>query len=735
MMPERPKREKIVYKGAQLAPVMIYLFGISAGLMYVLCRSQMALFTVAMTALTCGLALIFALFKSGADKKLKAAGAAVLCGVIAGGILLNFYVAYFVRPFTDKSLMDFIFTSSSFFNFGYAVQTVLGFSFIIAFVTSFFLAYTPRPAMLLLPSFIPLILSARTAGGMPEWITLTIAAGYIMSAAGVARRQPPESVRHEASPDAKRQRLAAILAAGGVLAALLVVVPRSSETPFAEELDKISAPAGGYRQLSSGLTNFASSSSVNRGANESEGKLLFTVKTERPLLLKRWCFDEYGGSDGWYNTQQRRGYRSWQSDALSADCASLVSGIKESLGEGLLEEYADAFAGLEYSTDGTELSVGQTKSAYIKSMDGSSVSVILHPERTTNVEAPSGMTTYRTDSDEIFTEADMPAYTGYRVSFCADEPNESFINAVESVGYQSVIEAAYYQNSIRAAQYSALYQEYREALRYRRDYGERSGGVTDEIRALAAEITDGLQTDYEKALAIEKWFGEAGFVYDKEFVPALAEADYFIFKSKRGICSDFATASVLLARAAGLTARYTEGYALSEDIRGEDGLFYVTDEQTHAWASVYINGYGWLTVDGTRYAVTANASTGAGRTALVIAVCAALAAAVLAVVFRRSLAEAWFRATFRFGGSRSRLTRLYAALRRLSCRVSGRSAESATVGEVCAAVSGALGLPEEAARLEAAFNELFYGGGCSADPNALYADYKRACKMRRRLGR
>lgn len=734
MMLERQKKEKPVFTGAQLLPVMIYLFGISVGLIYVLARSQMVLFTVIMTAVSCGFTLILAACGSKSVKR-RIAGLLAVLGTVVGAALLNAYVVMLVEPFAEKTLMDFIFTSSSFFNFSYALLAAVDFGLIVAFVVCYSSVFNPRPGILLLPSFIPLILSARTAGGLPEWMLIVIAAGFAVSAAGIARKEPPSAVRHETSANAKRQRLGAILAAGAVLAALLVVIPRNSETPLGEELDNISAPSGGYRQISAGLTNFASSSTVNRGANESEGKLLFTVNAKRPLLLKRWCFDEYGGSDGWYNPNERRGYPSWQTEALASDCASLVGGIKDSLDEGLLTEYSNALAGLEYSTDGTDRYLGKAETAYIKSMDGSSVSVILHPERTVKVEAPSGMTSYRTDSDEIFTEADMPAYSGYKVSFCADEPNESFIGALEIISYEELIEAAYFQDSITAVQYSALLQEYSEARRYRRTYGENSSGVTDEIRQLAAEITDGLHSDYEKALAIEKWFGTAGFVYDKDFVPGLAEADYFIFKSKRGICSDFATASVLLARAAGLTARYTEGYALSEDIRSDDGLFYVTDEQTHAWASVYIDGYGWLTVDGTRYATPAEANSGEGKTALVIAVCAALALALLAFIFRRSLAEAWFRVSFRFGSRKDRLSRLYRALRRLSCRVSGRSEESATVGEVCAAISGALGLPEQAKRLETAFNALLYNNDDSADPKLLYEDYKAAYKEKRRRGR
>lgn len=729
MKTEQTTYERTVYSDAQIIPLAIYIFGISAAMMYVLCRSHMALYTALMTAIAWGTAFGF-----NAIKRIKFVPLASIAFVgLAGYTLLHIY------PMGGKEgFAEFVFTSSSFFKTEYAVVAAALFGLIVGFTVCFFSAYSPRPALLILPSFIPLILSSRTAGGLPEWIVIIIAAGYIMSVAGLPRALPPSTVRFESAANAKRQRLAAILIMGAAAALMLAVLPRSEKTPLAQVLDEIAPPAGGYR--ASGLTDFASKSSVNTGANDTEGNLLFTAQADSPVLLTKMYFDEYNGADGWTKGEERLGYPDWQTAEYYANCARLVGKIKNALDYGLLSEYKDAFSQLEYSTDGKEVCYGgyeHSPEITISSKDGSSVRAIIHPEHTWYVAAPDNVITYRTEIGEIFTKDAMPQYSEYMVSFWNDKPNESFINALESTSYYALLTDALNEEVISSAEFDALTNEWLAARDYGNTYNRSSGGISNEIVLLAAQITDGLDNDYEKALAIEKWFGDAGFVYDKEFVPKRFEADYFIFKSQRGICSDFATAAVLLARAAGLTAKYAEGYALSESIRGEDGLFYVTDEQAHAYALVYIEGYGWLDIDGTRYVQIADNTHSNYNVAVLVIVLAGAALAVVCVVFRGKLREWAFRAAFPFRGRRGQMISLYKALRAMTCKISGASEQSVTVGEVCQTVSGALGLPEEGQRLKAAFDEFFYGesGAENIDPKTLYADYKSALKAKRRRGR
>lgn len=61
---------------------------------------------------------------------------------------------------------------------------------------------------------------------------------------------------------------------------------------------------------------------------------------------------------------------------------------------------------------------------------------------------------------------------------------------------------------------------------------------------------------------------------------------------RRGYCVHFATAAVALLRAAGIPARYAEGYAVPVDSDG--GWVNVPDRNAHAWVEIYWGGTGWL---------------------------------------------------------------------------------------------------------------------------------------------
>lgn len=80
-------------------------------------------------------------------------------------------------------------------------------------------------------------------------------------------------------------------------------------------------------------------------------------------------------------------------------------------------------------------------------------------------------------------------------------------------------------------------------------------------------------------------------------------ADYFVTETKEGSCSHFATAAVLLCRYAGIPARYIEGYVIKPGDFDEGASFgsistvEVTDARAHAWAEVYIDGYGWYPME------------------------------------------------------------------------------------------------------------------------------------------
>ncbi len=75
----------------------------------------------------------------------------------------------------------------------------------------------------------------------------------------------------------------------------------------------------------------------------------------------------------------------------------------------------------------------------------------------------------------------------------------------------------------------------------------------------------------------------------------------FLLEKKNGFCTHFATSLVMLARMAGIPARYATGYVVVEnDVKAgqknADGSITVNvkDSRSHAWAEVYLEDIGWV---------------------------------------------------------------------------------------------------------------------------------------------
>ena len=125
-------------------------------------------------------------------------------------------------------------------------------------------------------------------------------------------------------------------------------------------------------------------------------------------------------------------------------------------------------------------------------------------------------------------------------------------------------------------------------------------GITSRMRELAEELTDDKKSVYSNAKAIENYFKSGEYKYSFN-VPKSSEKnpmDYFIFKGKRGYCIQYATAMVQLCRAAGIPARYVEGYYVTEEDKVGD-VYEIKDSNAHAFVQVYIKNYGWKIFDPT----------------------------------------------------------------------------------------------------------------------------------------
>ncbi|AEC51859.1 hypothetical protein PNA2_0943 [Pyrococcus sp. NA2] len=119
------------------------------------------------------------------------------------------------------------------------------------------------------------------------------------------------------------------------------------------------------------------------------------------------------------------------------------------------------------------------------------------------------------------------------------------------------------------------------------------------VYELAFNITRNAKTPYEKALAIKEFLVN-NYIYDENPIPPVPGIDpveWFLFYTKRGVCLDFNTAFVILARIVGIPARLVTGYRIEK----MPGTQVVRTRQAHAWAEIYLKGAGWITVDATGY--------------------------------------------------------------------------------------------------------------------------------------
>ncbi len=122
---------------------------------------------------------------------------------------------------------------------------------------------------------------------------------------------------------------------------------------------------------------------------------------------------------------------------------------------------------------------------------------------------------------------------------------------------------------------------------------------TPEITALVKKLHGFDQAPEVFIQALLKYFKDEEFHYTLQ--PPLMEdhpIETFLFKTRYGFCSHYATAFVYLMRVAHIPARVIGGYQGGE-INKIGGFLEVRQADAHAWAEVWIDGKGWVRFDPT----------------------------------------------------------------------------------------------------------------------------------------
>jgi transglutaminase-like putative cysteine protease len=118
------------------------------------------------------------------------------------------------------------------------------------------------------------------------------------------------------------------------------------------------------------------------------------------------------------------------------------------------------------------------------------------------------------------------------------------------------------------------------------------------VQSLVARIIKGKSTEFDKARALDNYFGTSDFVYDLQTRPGNSGSDLVDFlKNKHGYCEQYAAAMAYMARLAGLPSRVAIGFTSGH--KNNNGSYSIKSHDAHAWVEIYFSGLGWVPFDPT----------------------------------------------------------------------------------------------------------------------------------------
>ena len=126
------------------------------------------------------------------------------------------------------------------------------------------------------------------------------------------------------------------------------------------------------------------------------------------------------------------------------------------------------------------------------------------------------------------------------------------------------------------------------------------GPSAEKVAALSEQLTAGKASNYDKAMAIQEYLrADGGFTYSLTLAPPAKDASgndagfdplTNFLVTKKGYCVQFATAMVMMSRAAGIPAHMALGFLPGTR---SNGVWTVVAADAHAWPELYLDGLGW----------------------------------------------------------------------------------------------------------------------------------------------
>ena len=503
------------------------------------------------------------------------------------------------------------------YNFWYVTAFYLLFVLFMCSVIYYFTRIRYRIFMNFLIFIIPFSIYGKEYEKMPTLFIILLAVGYILLM--VYYRQLTDTETTLFVERRKSWKPIAVYAV--IFAAAAAIFPKPVVEADRSILETLIDADQFTDRLNAMLDVFRDTSTGDQFRSNEDQTIIYEVRAEEPLRIKTATRSTYDFENDQWSIEDMDSRFSTQAGHTPVDigahmgiagavleAASLDSGFAEKYG---LTEFVKS--GLE------EPEIMEAKFYSMSAIVGMSEGTDMAPvpqfaismtdcSRKGEVVRLRGGTVYSVDThfatDEKFTfqyDAD---------TFFMSTVNNEFVAKLAECDYQQLLLDASYILDLNLTDSSSgdykqkqsyidldyyLYEDYQK---YLLDYGNRT-----DIKALANEITRGCETEYEKAKAIESYFYNNDYVYDLKYRKKKGEnAADFLFTTKTGVCYEYATSMVLLARAAGIPARYCEGYNMTQHEGGrfvKDTDYTIRAKDLHGFPELYIKGYGWASFEPT----------------------------------------------------------------------------------------------------------------------------------------
>ena len=506
------------------------------------------------------------------------------------------------------------------YNYWYTLGFFLLFLLFMGSVIYYFTRVRYRILMNFLIFIIPFAIYGKEYEKMPTGFIILLTVGYVLLM--VYYRQLMDDERSVFV--GRRQSWKAIAAYAVGFSSFAAIVPKPQVEANRSYLESLINAEAFTDKLVNMLNVFRDTTSGQQFRSRSKNWLVYEAKAVEPLRIKTETYSKYNyDDDAWYVADDVDSIFGERVDSAPLNIGSHM-GIADAILKAaeLDSDYAEKYGLTEYVKEGLdEPEIRQVKfysmSGIVGVSEGSHLAPVPQGALTmTDCTRKGKMTRLRSGVvyaiDSPFTTTEKFVFDYSADTFFLSKRNNEFIENLAKYDYEELLsdtdDVLYWssnldfadEDNVRIYNYFMIdVNNYQNYLKYYLEYGKNA-----RIKELADEITKNCTTEYEKAVAIESYFYNNDYIYDLSYRKKKGEnAEKFLFETHRGVCYEYATAMVLLARAAGIPARYCEGYNMtkqdSSNYSNEGSNYIVSTEDAHGFPELYIRGYGWQSFEPT----------------------------------------------------------------------------------------------------------------------------------------